>query len=206
MDSAHRALADAPDWKESIAILLQTPFDFRVFPNDARLIDWGRWTFYERTGPDTIGLCLARKIDTSGAWNYAFVAAGFISHHGLSMKEVNYWYPSEIDGSENLSLDFRDFIDTRYDHHYSPEEILGYIYAILHAPTYRRRYAEFLRIDFPRVPFTETRDQFDVLSALGWELVQVHLLKTRPRSGDRLGDYVDQRPKGERGEHLVDRG
>ena len=82
---------------------------------------------------------------------------------------------------ENLSPTFRDFLDTHYDHHYTPEEILGYIYAVLHAPAYRKRYAEFLRIDFPRIPFAETKADFDALSALGWALVQVHLLRVKPK-------------------------
>ena len=59
---------------------------------------------------------------------------------------------------ENLSAEFRAFLDGRYEHHYTPEEILGYIYAILYTPTYRKRYAEFLRIDFPRIPFPEMTD------------------------------------------------
>lgn len=82
---------------------------------------------------------------------------------------------------ENLSPAFRDFLDARYDHHYEPEEILGYIYAVLHAPSYRSRYAEFLRIDFPRIPFPEAKADFDRLSALGWALVQVHLLRVKPK-------------------------
>ena len=49
---------------------------------------------------------------------------------------------------ENLSPDFRAFLDERYEHHYTPEEILGYIYAVLYSPTYRDRYAESLRNDF----------------------------------------------------------
>lgn len=84
---------------------------------------------------------------------------------------------------ENLSADFRDFLDTRFEHHYTPEEIIGYIYAILHAPTYRLRYSEFLRIDFPRVPFPEDADDFEKLSKLGWALVQAHLLRELPRTG-----------------------
>lgn len=81
---------------------------------------------------------------------------------------------------ENLSPAFRAFLDARYNHHYSPEEILGYIYAVLHAPTYRMKYAEFLRIGFPRIPFPESAEHFDALSALGWALVQAHLLKKLP--------------------------
>jgi hypothetical protein len=82
---------------------------------------------------------------------------------------------------ENLSADFRAFLDGRYDYPYTPEEVLGYIYAVLHAPTYRSRYAEFLRIDFPRVPFPEDGEHFEALSVLGWALVQAHLLRGLPR-------------------------
>ncbi|WP_161914379.1 type ISP restriction/modification enzyme [Methylosinus sp. C49] len=91
-------------------------------------------------------------------------------------------------GVENFKPDFRDDLDARYRHHYSPEEILGYIYAVLHAPTYRTRYAEFLRLDFPRIPFPEKAVHFEALSALGWALVQVHLLRDLPRR--KLGQLV----------------
>ncbi len=94
-----------------------------------------------------------------------------------------FLFPAYIDGRENLSPDFRAFLDARYDHHYAPEEIFGYIYAILHAPTYRTRYADFLRTDFPRIPFPETRDHFESLAALGWRLVQVHLMHETPKAG-----------------------
>ncbi len=83
---------------------------------------------------------------------------------------------------ENLSSDFYSFLNSRYDHHYTPEEILGYIYAVLHAPAYRARYAEFLRMDFPRIPFPEDTEDFEILSKLGWALMQAHLLRQVPRS------------------------
>ena len=122
------------------------------------------------------------------------------------MKEVNYFYPARIspkhearnknDASgeldrdhtqENFSAGFRTFLDARYEHHYTPEEILGYIYAVLHTPTYRTRYAEFLRIDFPRVPFPDSAEDFEKLSKLGWALVQAHLLRELPHA--KLADY-----------------
>jgi hypothetical protein len=81
---------------------------------------------------------------------------------------------------ENFAPKFRAFIDEKYGHHYQPEEILGYIYAVLHSPTYRRKYAEFLKIDFPRIPFVDERQTFEALSQLGWALVQAHLLKDIP--------------------------
>lgn len=81
---------------------------------------------------------------------------------------------------ENISPAFRDFIDKHYGKVYAPEEILGYIYAVLHSPRYRARYADFLKADFPRIPFVPDRKAFEKLTALGWSLVQAHLLKDVP--------------------------
>lgn len=115
-----------------------------------------------------------------------------------------YLHYTQVDASragiarrqENIAPEFRAFIDARYEHHYTPEEILGYIYAVLHAPAYRTRYAEFLRVDFPRVPFPEGKIAFDTLSALGSALVEAHLLRETPRRG--LGQYHG------RGDHTVE--
>ena len=52
------------------------------------------------------------------------------------------------------------------------------MYAVLYAPTYRERYAAFLRMDFPRVPFTAEAEVFATLSALGQRLVDLHLLRS----------------------------
>lgn len=61
---------------------------------------------------------------------------------------------------------------------FQPEDIIRYVYAILHSPTYRTRYAEFLKIDFPRVPLTSSLDLFRDLAALGGELVALHLMES----------------------------
>ena len=61
----------------------------------------------------------------------------------------------------------------------SPEQILYYCYAVLYSNTYREKYAEFLKIDFPRVPFTSDYSLFLQLAALGEELTQLHLLKSK---------------------------
>ena len=63
----------------------------------------------------------------------------------------------------------------------SPEEILAYIYAILYSPTYRERYYEFLKYDFPRIPLPQGIEHFCTLAALGQRLIDCHLLKeSRP--------------------------
>ena len=100
----------------------------------------------------------------------------------------SYAFPLYVeDSKESFSPDFRSFLDARYDHHYTPEEVLGYIYAVLYASAYRSRYSEFLRIDFPRIPFPEDAEAFECLSEFGWALVQAHLLRDLPRR--KLAEY-----------------
>lgn len=59
---------------------------------------------------------------------------------------------------------------------FGPEDIFDYAYAVLHNPTYRDRYAEFLKIDFPRLPLTRAVEQFKTLVGHGAELVKLHLM------------------------------
>jgi predicted helicase len=60
----------------------------------------------------------------------------------------------------------------------APETIFYYIYAILYSNSYRQKYAEFLKTDFPRVPFTSNKKVFAALAKKGEELVNLHLLKS----------------------------
>jgi len=80
---------------------------------------------------------------------------------------------------------------------FGPEDIFNYIYAVFHSPTYRKRYAEFLKIDFPRVPLTSQTQLFWQLANIGDELVQIHLMKTQldeivgfPIEGDNLIEKI----------------
>jgi len=61
---------------------------------------------------------------------------------------------------------------------FAPIDLLDYVYAVLHSPTYRETYKEFLKIDFPRVPYPSDPDTFWQLVALGGELRQIHLLES----------------------------
>jgi predicted helicase len=60
---------------------------------------------------------------------------------------------------------------------FGPEDIFHYAYAVFHSPTYRERYAEFLKIDFPRLPLTSDRGLFKALAEKGEELVALHLMQ-----------------------------
>mgnify|MGYP006945864413 FL=1 len=59
---------------------------------------------------------------------------------------------------------------------FGPEDVFHYAYAVFHSPTYRERYAEFLKIDFPRLPLTSDLALFRILCEKGAELVQWHLM------------------------------
>jgi predicted helicase len=60
----------------------------------------------------------------------------------------------------------------------SPDDTLAYIYAVLYAPGYRARYADFLKRDFPRIPLTTNRKLFGNLVAIGTELIALHTMDT----------------------------
>lgn len=90
----------------------------------------------------------------------------------------------------------------------TPEDILDYIYAVLHSPSYRNKYREFLKIDFPRVPYPdalvrstpspsrgECRKVFDALVKLGGELRALHLLES-----PKVEEYITTFPVAGSGE------
>jgi predicted helicase len=71
---------------------------------------------------------------------------------------------------------------------FAPIDLLDYIYAVLHSPNYREKYKEFLKIDFPRIPYPEDAKQFRTLSTLGGKLRRLHLLDgVEPQEG--TADY-----------------
>ncbi|MDM8558974.1 type ISP restriction/modification enzyme [Candidatus Parabeggiatoa sp. HSG14] len=78
-----------------------------------------------------------------------------------------------------------------------PEDIFHYMYAIFHSPTYRQRYAEFLKIDFPRLPLTSDKKLFKQLTKLGKQLVTIHLMEadietesSYPIEGDNIVEKI----------------
>lgn len=77
----------------------------------------------------------------------------------------------------NLRKEFLEALGRVLGRSPAPEEALGYLYAILHSPAYRARYAEFLKRDFPRVPLPPDAATFDALMHLGKGLIDLHLLR-----------------------------
>ena len=75
----------------------------------------------------------------------------------------------------------------------TPEQIFDYIYGVLHTPSYREKYKEFLKIDFPRIPYPENKAEFERIASIGNKLRKLHLMEEIPplaTSFDIEGDYV----------------
>ncbi len=80
----------------------------------------------------------------------------------------------------NFKLDFIEFIEKKYERKdITPEDILAYIYAILHSEKYMKKYKEFLKLGFPRIPFVDDYNKFQKLSVAGKELIKLHLMKRK---------------------------
>ncbi|MBE9594600.1 MAG: N-6 DNA methylase, partial [Proteobacteria bacterium] len=148
-------------------------------------------------------LCLAKRSEI-GRFEHVFCTNRLITHHSVSLKEVNYiiplyLYPDEPKGrmldkeiskperTQNFTPKFLQAIKEALGTEPTPEETFYYIYAVLYSPTYRKRYEDFLKIDFPRVPIPKDYVKFKNLSELGKELVELHLLKHPSLSETEIG-------------------
>ncbi|GAA7446876.1 hypothetical protein MM0357_13020 [Helicobacter pylori] len=115
------------------------------------------------------------------SWTQCFISSN-INDQGLSSggngAGVNYplYQFRDPNYTENFTPEFRSFIDKHYNHSFEPLEVLGYIYALLYSPNYRKRYKEFLKADYPKILFTKNKDLFRALSLLGIELIGLHVL------------------------------
>jgi type I restriction-modification system DNA methylase subunit len=130
----------------------------------------------------------------SDTWQHAIVVGALSDDSTVSNKtrERSYSFPAYLypasnsglfelaDGerTSNMSPDFLASLTRKYNHSVKPDDVFAYIYAILYAPFYRTRYAEFLKSDFPRIPFTKDRDTFVRLADLGRQLIDLHLMRS----------------------------
>lgn len=143
---------------------------------------------------------------------YIYPASG---DQGVGQKvlemETSHWPPGKNGRKPNLDPASVAQIETRTALHFipdgkgdlrgtfGPEDVFDYIYALLHSPTYRARYSEFLKSDFPRVPMSPDANLFTSLCALGSTLVALHLLES-PRVADPIARFPIK------GSNLVEQG
>ena len=164
------------------------PFDVRwVFYHDSA-IDWGRERFMRHMLADkNLGLVTVRQVKAGKTWQHCFISQNIMESTLASNKtgEIAYLFPlyrydedvGKIVCNENLTPQFRQRINNHYGTVHTPEDIFGYIYAILHSPDYRQRYVDFLRTEYPRIPFPKENGEFKRLANIGNQLIQAHLLR-----------------------------
>ncbi len=118
-----------------------------------------------------------------GEWRYVMAHKELVDINLIASAGsmgVGYNYPlyqfKHPNYTENFTPEFRSFIDKHYNHSFEPLEVLGYIYALLYSPNYRKRYEDFLKADYPKILFTNNKDLFMALSLLGIELIGLHVL------------------------------
>jgi predicted helicase len=90
---------------------------------------------------------------------------------------------TEIEQKINLTFALKKNANMAAQDVFCPIDLFDYIYAVLHSPAYRETYREFLKIDFPRIPYPTDQKVFWKLVALGGELRRLHLLES-PEFGD----------------------
>ncbi|PDW94700.1 DNA methyltransferase [Helicobacter pylori] len=130
-----------------------------------------------------VALNIARQSKMHGEWRYVMAHKELVDINLIASAGsmgVGYNYPlyqfKHPNYTENFTPEFRSFIDKHYSHHFEPLEVLGYIYALLYSPNYRKRYEDFLKADYPKILFTNNKDLFRALSLLGIELIGLHVL------------------------------
>ncbi|GAA8860309.1 DNA methyltransferase [Helicobacter pylori] len=170
------------------------PFDIRKVYYDTKKLERARENTFKHmlpppTNPKTpnqtrknVALNTPRQLKNNDkSWTQCFISS-HINDQGLSSggngTGVNYplYQFRDPNYTENFTLEFRSFIDKHYSHHFEPLEVLGYIYALLYSPNYRKRYEDFLKADYPKILFTNNKDLFRALSLLGIELIGLHVL------------------------------
>ncbi len=164
---------------------------------------------------NNVGLVIGRQGQAVGAmqWNLSFITKNItdfnLYYRGGGMAFPLYLY-SEISAQQTIGqteertpnlnteivkqiagkvgLTFTNEKETTKGT-FAPIDILDYIYAVLHSPTYREKYKEFLKIDFPRVPYPNNENTFWQLVKLGGEIRQIHLLESAT-----VEKYITQYP------------
>lgn len=181
-------------------------FDLRFMYYSGSVIEYPRAEMRHLLS-DNLALVSTRRIRTPD-FSHVSVAATVVNKVALSSMDDCFVFPLYLYPSEgtlevgagrraNLNPQFvaemeaklglRFIPDGQGDltQTFGPEDVFYYAYAVFHSPTYRERYAELLKIDFPRLPLTSDRALFAKLVAKGKRLVALHLMREEGRVGER---------------------
>ena len=175
------------------------PFDNKWIYYETKLVGRARKKIMQHfLKGENIGLSLCKQFKTGHQYVHTFISNNIIESSFVSNRtsEITstfplYLYPEESlynqNRTPNLDPDIINkiakklkltLVDEKQDDlsTFAPIDLLDYIYAVLHSPTYREKYREFLKIDFPRVPYPNGKT-FHQLVALGSQIRKIHLLE-----------------------------
>lgn len=167
-----------------------TIYDYRPF--DQRYIYYDK-NFLSRSRSQVMDNFFNKdniSIETSRVGDFIFISKNISDEHFVSdnsFKLPLYLYAEEGSKVSNLKKEVVDEIE-KVVGKTTPEDIFDYIYAVLHSPSYREKYKEFLKIDFPRVPYPKNKEEFQSLVKLGRELRELHLLES-PKLNEFITTY-----------------
>ncbi len=207
-------LVDNRDWKlrdarkcnigqEKSTKCIYRPFDFRWMLYGSYAFDYPRPEINDHLIHSNIALISTRQTKEGFAVFLTNLPAGqhkLATPYDGSYLSPLYLYPTahktdlydESAGRKpNLSPAFLAALQARLGTEASSEAIFHTLYSILHSPTYRTRYADFLKIDFPRIPLPGGLPLFQALATLGSELVSLHLLES-PKVNDFVTRFEGQ--------------
>ncbi len=201
LKDARQQLAEDEDWDKYFQKILYRPFDIRDIYFTPKMVDWGRPEFMRHMLQDNLGLIVPRQFKEIFG---ALVTQNIIGHKTVSAYDINYLFPLYLykekitkkshfhtlmlfepeadyggkDKIPNIDKAVYEKLNKTYKKELTPEEILYYIYSVFYSNIYREKYAEFLKIDFPRVPFTTDYKVFSKIADLGKKLADLHLMKS----------------------------
>jgi len=197
VELAQKDLNRSPIESDKIVSVLYRPFDarFTYYTGQTRgFICMPRSEVMRHLlNQDNLGFYTCRQT-ISESWQHILVSNRITDDCYVSNKSRErgylfplYTYPDTqkqqgnlfSEKSANLSKGFLEAIREKLGYIPTPEAIFYYIYGIFHSPTYRQSYAEFLKIDFPRVSLTSNDQLFKDLGTKGEELVNLHLMKSK---------------------------
>ena len=171
------------EFEENNYKYLYRPFDTRWIEYNLKKVIRHRFSVMKHLLKENISLLTCRQ-QSSFNFQHVFASRVLSDICSVSMqtKESTYVFPLYLyleDGSKipNLKKEIVGKIEEIVGK-VIPEDIFDYIYAVLHSPSYREKYKEFLKIDFPRVPYPKDTKTFKKLVAFGAELRSLHLLES----------------------------
>jgi type I restriction-modification system DNA methylase subunit len=189
---AREKIRQTDDWEKQIVQFLYRPFDKQWILYNDILVERMRKDIMRHLTHENIAMITSRQAQSG--FRHVFISdgiadlnsTGIAGRYGSGYVFPLYVYPdadlfnggSNYQREVNIPPEMFEKFKQYYGKKVRPEQIMSYIYAILYSNTYRGKYAEFLKTDFPKIPFCGEYGTFSKMAELGQELINLHLMKS----------------------------